>query len=476
MVYRQSIIIAFAMSFILASCNPDLKNAVNSNDLPPVFPLVDSVVIPSNIAPINIMPSLKIAEACSGVHICYTGNDGNSVVSYGKRATDIDIDDWHKLTNNNNEIVATVSMCINGQWTKYKQQHIFVSQDKIEPYVVYRKIAPGYETYGPLGIYQRSLETGEEHVLIDRTQTNGCMNCHSFAGHKKDHMSLHLRAGSHPGTLIKEGNKCHFINVPTEKLGGSYVYPSWHKDGRHIAFSTNNTQQIFHELDKKRIEVIDHWSNLEIVDTQTEEYVTNDILTNDSTFTTFPHFSPDGKWLYFCCAKAYDVRFYTKSLKYAIMRVRYDVETNTIGNEAEVIIDAPAMGKTATFPRISPDGKYMVFCLADYGQFTIWHPESDLYIMNLETREIKECKALNSNNVESYHSWSYDGKWLIFSSRRMDGQFTQPHIAHFDSETGEFGTPFAMPLARIRDYFEEYYSYNVPEFVLDEISEREIQL
>ncbi|MCQ2236606.1 MAG: cytochrome C biosynthesis protein [Bacteroidales bacterium] len=474
MVSVKTIISTLTLAMIVSSCGPDLKNCIYADSKAPVFPDIDSVEIPINIAPLNVMPIIEIANRCSDVYISYTAN-GKTIDSHGEHATSINTDDWRDLLSDAKEIEATIALRIDGQWEKYPTLHLFVTQDPIEEYLVYRKIAPGYESYNQHGIYQRSLTTGKEHVIMNNDRIGfGCMNCHSFANHHADNMSIHLRGGSHPGTLMRHNGKTDFIKVDHEKLGGSYVYPNWHKDGRHITYSTNHTHQSFHTAEHKRIEVFDDYSNVVIVDTDTEEFITNSILFNDSTFTTFPNFSADGKWLYFCKSKTLDKKRDITNLHYDICRIAYDAETNTLADNYEVVIDASSEGKSASLPHCSPDGRYLTYCYFDYGQFPIYHKESDIYILDLETNEISKANDINSDDVESYNSWTADGKWLAFSTKRGDGAFARPYFAHFNSETGKFSKPFAMPIDHIQDYIEEYYTYNIPEFIKDEISTREI--
>ena len=71
---------------------------------------------------------------------------------------------------------------------------------------------------------------------------------------------------------------------------------------------------------------------------------------------------------------------------------------------------------------------------------------------------------INSPSVESYHSWSSNGRWVIFSSRRGDGNFTRPFIAHIDKD-GKGSKPFELPCAD-PDYHRQFMrSYNIPEFM-----------
>ena len=84
--------------------------------------------------------------------------------------------------------------------------------------------------------------------------------------------------------------------------------------------------------------------------------------------------------------------------------------------------------------------------------------------MDLETGEAAPAEALNSPETESYHSWSSNGRWVLLSSRRLDGRYTRLYIAHFDGE-GHFGKPFLLPQKRYAHNVLRLKSYNVPEFV-----------
>lgn len=115
----------------------------------------------------------------------------------------------------------------------------------------------------------------------------------------------------------------------------------------------------------------------------------------------------------------------------------FDAEHSKL-HTLECVYKASALRKTVSFPRISPDGRFLLFTQSDYGNFSIWHPESDLYLLNLATGNIRNIAEINSDNVDSFHTWSSTGRWLVFSSKRLDGLWARPFFAHFDPETGHF--------------------------------------
>ena len=75
---------------------------------------------------------------------------------------------------------------------------------------------------------------------------------------------------------------------------------------------------------------------------------------------------------------------------------------------------------------------------------------------------------LNSDDTESYHTWSSNGKWLVFSSKRIDGRSARPFIAYFD-DWDKTGKPFVLPQKDPDHYETMLESFNIPEFVSGKI-------
>lgn len=84
--------------------------------------------------------------------------------------------------------------------------------------------------------------------------------------------------------------------------------------------------------------------------------------------------------------------------------------------------------------------------------------------MDLTDGSVRAMDEINSPDTESYHSWSSNGRWVIFSSRRTDGNFTRLYIAHIDKD-GRGTKPFELPQADPSYHHELMRSYNIPEFM-----------
>ena len=152
-----------------------------------------------------------------------------------------------------------------------------------------------------------------------------------------------------------------------------------------------------------------------------------------------------------------------RNVKYNLLKVSFQPETGEIGNQIDTLYNARKEGRSIKFPRVSPDGKYLLYTISDYGNFSIWHKDSDLRLLHLDTFETDSLTTINSSDVESYHSWSSNGHWIVFSSRRLDGLFTRPFIAHIDA-AGKVSKPFLLPQQSPDYYGNSLFSFNIPEF------------
>ena len=82
-----------------------------------------------------------------------------------------------------------------------------------------------------------------------------------------------------------------------------------------------------------------------------------------------------------------------KDIKYNICKISFDAATGKFGNKVDTIFNARELGKSATHPRPSYDGKYIMFTMSDYGCFPIWHKEADNWLLDLKTGQAKPLAA-----------------------------------------------------------------------------------
>ena len=313
-------------------------------------------------------------------------------------------------------------------------------------------------------------EAGALHHEGENKNTDfSCMNCHSFGNRDANNMLFHVRSTDYAGTYIWIDGKMEKLNTKTPQTISALVYPSWHPSNKYIAFSVNDTKQTFYTGNPDKIEVFDYKSDVVVYDVEKHEMVTAPQLFSKAQFETFPTFSPDGKRLFFCSADSTQMPHNLDKVRYALCAIDFNPETREFGNKVDTIYKD--IQKSATLPRVSPDGKYLLFTVGNYGNFHIWHKSSNLWLHDFATGKNTIARRWTSNDVESYHSWSSNSRWVVFSSRRDEGLHTRLYIGYID-ENGEMGRPFLLPQEDPSHNNRLMKSYNIPEFVKGKIDEK----
>ena len=457
-----------------ASCTPSVPTSFDkSNDAATIAPDYTSVTIPVNIAPLTFAYTMpKVSKAVT------TFTCGDKTLTVGGTDVCPDMKKWHAFIKQAAGKDVTVQPYIQCEgeknWKAPKPFTITVAEEPVDPYITYRLIAPSYVTYEDLTINQRCLESYDESVIFSNllisTEDQGqCINCHTVRNYNPDSLQFHARQHK-GGTIMAFNGDIHKINLKTDSTLSAGVYPSWHPTHNYIAYSVNNTGQSFHTRDNEKIEVQDLYSDLILYDIDKNE-VTN--VENDTTeWECFPWWAPDGKTLYYVSANYYprpdmirdrDIIDRYKEFKYDLYKKSFDPDTKHFGPR-ELVYAASQEGKSVTLPRVSPDGRYLLMTIGDYGVFHIWHRSSDLLLMDLQDGSMRKLHEVNSPDTESFHNWSSNGRWILFSSRRDDGSYTRLYLAYFD-KNGRGHKPFIIP-QKTPDYYQNFYkSYNIPELM-----------
>ena len=101
--------------------------------------------------------------------------------------------------------------------------------------------------------------------------------------------------------------------------------------------------------------------------------------------------------------------------------------------------------------------------MADHGNFPIFLESSDLYVLDLQNGKYRRLD-INSDQVDSWHAWSSNSRWLVFSSKRLDGLFARPFITYVDT-SGRFHPPVLLPQENPGFYDSFIQTVNVPVLV-----------
>lgn len=482
----HTIIIAL-LALLLVACNPSVPHdAVATGRTARVLPYNNNgATLPPNIAPMNFGIN---EDGTDFVTHIYSDANRDGIIVSGKEVK-IPADEWHTLLEGakGHNVYTDVYVQRNGKWQRFATIINPIAKEPIDRYVTYRLIPPGYIDYEELSINERDLTNFSERVVYDNMMLsdgdNGqCINCHFPANYNKDGRSMFHVRQTYGGTVFINGSHAVKVNLKTKCTLGAGVYAQWHPTQKNlIAFSVNETGQVFHTRDPQKIEVIDYASDLILYNTQTNTVYSID--NSKDEFETFPAWSADGRTLYYTSAhfeqqtnnidNELDGDGY-KHLHYNIYARTFNPRTMKFGKR-RLVFDAAAMNQSAAFPRLSPDGRYLLFSMAPYGQFHIWHKASDLWALNLKTSKAYPLTAANSPYTDSYHTWSSNGRWIMFTSRRGDGNYTRIYFSYFDNK-GQAHKAFILPQQSSDYYLRLFKSYNTPEFMVNRVKISPIRL
>ena len=443
----------------LMACDESIPTARQTDESARLFPDYAEVTIPTNIAPLNF----RLENPHTAAYALLRVGDKQVQVKERKGQFTIPASDWKELIGEAGGQTLTIQLFAqDAEWLAYPTCSLHIAVEPIDPYIAYRLIEPGYELWNQMGIYQRQLASyAQTPIMENKYSDQNCMNCHSFCMQDPDRFLFHMR-DKHAGTYLIQGDKIEKLNTKTDQTLSALVYPSWHPSGRYVAFSVNQTQQSFHANDRNRVEVFDKASDVVVYDVERHEVVTSTLLDRDSVFETFPTFSPDGRTLYFCSAQAQTMPVDFKQVKYSLCSIGFDPEQRSFSSQVDTLYSAVEGGLSASFPRVSPDGRWLLYTLSGYGNFSIWHKDADLYLADLQTKASVPLTTVNSDDVESYHSWSSNSRWFVFASKRDDGLYGKPYFCYVDRK-GKAHKPFVLPQQH-PDFYDNFLkSFNAPE-------------
>lgn len=469
MAIKSNITVSLCSGFLvlglwMVSCSPKtVEKYVQATYEPNITPDYSGLVIPPNIAPLNF----RILEKGRAYRVNIHSARGRAIDIYSKAGKiRIPLRKWRTLLNANkgHEIFFDVYVNDPNQgWRRFQPITNTIASENIDDTVVYRFMKPIYNWWKDIRIYQRNLASYHESLIMHgRSFGEGCLNCHSFVGNAPDSMTIGLRSatyGSH--TLLAR-------NGSVRKINTKWGYTAWHPSGRLAVYSLNKVRQFFHAGGMQVRDVVDLDSALACYHVESQKVVCPPALADKARLETYPTWSPDGRFLYFCSAPilwedrdTVPPENYDK-LRYDLCRIAYDADTDQWGT-VETVLSAEETGLSILLPRVSPDGRFLLFCMCRYGCFPVYQPSSDLYIMELGTGQYHKL-AINSRYSESWHSWSSNSRWIAFSSKRQGGSLTRTYFSYVD-HTGTVHKPFVLPQKDPTYYDSLLETYSVPELL-----------
>jgi len=449
------------------------EEAVAVGRTPQIHPDFSGAVIPPNIVPLNFL----VRESGSRYLVRMRSQHGGPI-EVASRSGRISIPEkpWHELLDANRggrlEFEVSLRPGDGGAWQRFETFGCTVAREDIDGYLAYRRIHPVHSAWRDMGIYQRDLHGfGESIILTGEYFGGGCVNCHTFCNQRTETMLVSTRSKqySNAAMIIRDG--------AVEKVGATFGYSAWHPSGKILVYHAAKIAMFQHAAGAEIRDVIDLDSYLAYYDVGSRTVKTTPALSKKDRLETYPAWSPDGRYLYFCSApltwtrrdaipEQYD------QVKYDLVRIAYDIERDAWGTP-ETVLSAQDTGQSILEPRISPDGRWLLVCLCKYGCFPVYQQSSDLYLIDLEAAQRTgryEYRRLevNSDESESWHSWSSNSRWIAFSSKRGNGTFTRTYLSYVDPN-GVAHKPLLLPQKDPTYYDSCLWTYSVPELTLEPV-------
>lgn len=470
MINNRCLLSALCALLLYPACTPTPTNVSETNKPLVIYPDYQDITVPCNIAPLNFMMRDEQVDA---IDLLVTDRQGTSLEHLNARGRKAVWDDqrWRQLLVDHagDSLFLSLTVRSNGQWLRYPSFGWYVTPDSIDSYLTYRLIEPGYEVWNQVVIEERCTESFATRMLADGTQLgNRCMNCHTHGGERGQYSYLHIR-GKDGGTLLSRDGKLRKLTLRNSSMQSGSVYGDFHPSGRFAVYSNNFIIPSFHTQANRRLEVYDT-----VGDICTADFDNNhlDTYSSASQLMTFPCFSANGEWIYYCAAPnpcgdtiptAAQLLDKVQDLHYALYRMPFDAETGKMDVSASELLDIPlASNHSVNFPKCSPDGRYLMFCLSDYGTFPIWHRETSLCLMDLATGQTIDCQTNGT-----YHAWCHNSQWVVFASKREDGQYGRAYYAHLEADdlagVIRLSKSLVLPQADPEHDDMNLRSYNIPD-------------
>jgi len=444
--------------------------AVERVERPPAIrPDFTGLTLPPNIAPLNF----RIEEEASRFFVNIHSRRGPAIgISSRSGRISIPRNPWRRLLEANRGqdlFVDVYAEDPRGRWRRFRTITHRIAEEDIDGFVAYRNMHPARSSW-TMSLHARDLGRFDETEFLryDSGFEAACVNCHTPRGNRPDLMLIGIRSKRFGASTLLIENR-----VP-RKIGAQFGYASWHPSGRLAVYSVNDFPIFFHSARGQIHDTVDRDSYLACFRPDRRTLRPCPPLARKERLENWPAWSPDGRYLYYCAApKLWEDTGQTpperyREVRYDLERISYDLEADRWG-PVETVLSSAATGKSAAMPRVSPDGRWLSFCLIDHGFFPNWREESDLYLVDLEaagrggTFGFRRME-LNSDRSESWHSWSSNGRWLAFSSKRDHGIFTRIYLAYVDRE-GRAHKPFLLP-QEDPDFYEScLLAFNTPEFL-----------
>lgn len=333
-----------------------------------------------------------------------------------------------------------------------------ISRDPADRFVVYRLVCPPFSTLKTPDTFVRDISSYRTRMFLSARRSY-CFNCHTFSSTAGTSGKLSIQSRyMMPGP---ESFRTYFAIYDFDAKQGRKIalpfdiqmttFMAWSPDGTRLALSANQQISAFEPIVFETQSAGEPTSDVAVYDVGRNAVRLLPGASDPDRLELFPRWTPDGKEIVFCRAAT---GFHPEMVKYDLCRIPFN---DGKGGNAAPVPGASNNLRSNYYPRFSPDGRWFSFCQSDGGELI--KSSSDIYLMKGDlTGPARRLECNAEFAADSWHSWSSNGRWIVFASKR-DGILARLYLTHIDDE-GRASPAIRLPL---RD--DPMESFNIPEFV-----------
>lgn len=468
-----SSILLLALILLNYSCNNTKNKTIRFS-----FPLEDALFPKDFTAPTFFWEDKNPSAQSFEISVDLDGKKNFYTTNVSDKKWKPSLETWNAIKSNSGfkDIVLTIHRNVSGKLSKeYGQLKIKISQDEIGAPILYRQIPL------PFSFAEKNIEQ-TSYSVIDVTSPQPfhnvlgsfkvCGNCHSLSSNGKtiglDFDAVSRDKGGYfiaPVDTVTTFNKNSYLSW--SKMSGRNTFGllsrvSW--NGRYVV-TTVKDRVVSKKIDdpgKVAYSQLFFPVNgvLAVYDTLTKKLTELPGANNPEYVQSNAVWTPDDKYIVFVRAKALpfpknETKFdcfvrdealieryiqEKESLKFDICIIPFNEGK---GGVAQPIKGASSNGQSNYFPTVSPDGNWLVFCQAS--NFMMLRPDSRLFILPLKGGKARKLQC-NFTDMNSWHSWAPNGKWLVYVSKALDN-YSDMFLTHID-EKGNASVPVLVENAK----------------------------
>jgi hypothetical protein len=333
-----------------------------------------------------------------------------------------------------------------------------VSERSLKDRIAFRVVQPLFDPALPNAIKIFSFEQMEPSTLVEMTGT--CIGCHSYSAHSA---FFNIKKGAR--RWVVTGKKEDPTFQWNRKSIGEYSFIAISPDGKYAAFAKNVMGNL--EVKKTITEPFDypyHSGDIYWYEMEKDTLLPLKGASEPNFVEDMPFFSPDGKYLLFS-----RYQYGSKDGGQGVLSMDlYKVPFNDgRGGEPIPIPHASSNNLYQYFPRYAPNGKWISFSRGDGFKGIYARKSSDIYLLSVDGNTVIRLNLNRENVMDSWHDWSSDSHWLLFSSNREKNRLTALFMVYIDENGKDY------PPIKLVGY--EHLKINTPQFVSETLNLEKVE-